>query len=560
MIKQITPISLCFFSLIAAGCSDSETTITIDAGGSIDAIIEIDAAVVQETSIELSFVRVGNTSPHPFEVTATVSKAGEPSVGATLTVELTRGVANQVIDNGDGSYVFTVTPEQTGEHRVSVTTDGVRTSRTALVLSSVHADWGQAMSVEGLVNTEGYEDGVTISPDGEYLFVQYGPIYFSSVFLFNAPRSIGGCEGNRLFFPLNPTPVSNPCLHPWMDDIIGPIKAPERPGFYTGGISDDETMLRHNAASYGVLDNESPVIALPTMIFGFKRQPDNSFAEPFSIAFNDADDGLIGAFGISLLPEVNGTTTIAFAFNDPSNADMVDFDGNGSDDAESYFDVFTTSIILGEDTVLGTYVPTGTPNETPNRGTPFPSELVNFGKVGIEGIAGTQGNPHLLQANDGSIAAVFTDDEHDDVNDVDHGELSVYVLNSGAFPNGTWTKTVLPSTINKPAPSNEIQPFFGQNGLYFTSLGQDVPAIRFSAYSGSVSAADYGNNANWSPPIDIITAEESVIGGIVAIGEPTTAIVDSTETLYFVYASIRGFDAVSGLPDINMQAGFLPKN
>ncbi len=31
------------------------------------------------------------------------------------------------------------------------------------------------------MNDEGYEDGVTITPDGEYLFVQYGPVYLAGV-------------------------------------------------------------------------------------------------------------------------------------------------------------------------------------------------------------------------------------------------------------------------------------------------------------------------------------------------------------------------------------------
>ena len=49
------------------------------------------------------------------------------------------------------------------------------------------------------------------------------------------------------------------------------------------------------------------------------------------------------------------------------------------------------------------------------------------------------------------------------------------------------------------------------------------------------------------------------VGKVIAIGEATIANYQGTEYLYFVYGIVRGFDSTSGLPDINMQAGFIKK-
>ena len=176
-------------------------------------------------SIELVFSRIDNASGlDPFMVTAIVFKDGTPSADLSPAVQLQRGSHNGINDLGNGRYRFTVTPVQTGEHKVTVSYENASQSRTALVFASVHADWGQPMAVAGLVNTEGYEDGVTISPDGQYLFVQTGPQYFSGLFIFLEARVNGGCGGDRL--------LPTVCNHPWIDTLPGPYTAPQRPGFF----------------------------------------------------------------------------------------------------------------------------------------------------------------------------------------------------------------------------------------------------------------------------------------------------------------------------------------
>ncbi|MEJ2440049.1 MAG: hypothetical protein P8Z72_10320 [Gammaproteobacteria bacterium] len=194
-------------------------------------------------SISLAFTRLTSASTNPFRVTVSLTQDGQAVTGAATDLQITlgRGSHNSVREVAPGQYAFTVIPDGTGEYPVSVSYHGASFSRTPLVLAQVQAGWGQPMAVAGLVNTPGYEDGVTVSADGQYLFVQYGPVYFGAFQLFTTPRANGGCGGNRL----SPTR----CTHPWLDDTIGPYAAPARPGFFTGRIDVTNGTNRHNSNS-----------------------------------------------------------------------------------------------------------------------------------------------------------------------------------------------------------------------------------------------------------------------------------------------------------------------
>ncbi|HHJ35119.1 MAG TPA: hypothetical protein ENJ87_05075, partial [Gammaproteobacteria bacterium] len=374
--------------------------------------------------VELAFSRVDNPSGlDPFTVDATILRDGSPTAGLQPLIQLGRGTHDAVSDLGDGRYRFTVTPDQTGEYPVTVSFETGSLTRTALVLKSVHADWGQPMSVPGLVNTEGYEDGATITPDGQYLFVQTGPQYFSGLFVFLAPRANGGCGGDRL------NPVI--CHHPWLDTLPGTYTAPERPGFFDGRFSGS-TFL-HNSNAFGIDIDQAPIFAFATMFYGFKKQPDGSFSEPFYVAFDDLNDAIANPFGMSFRMNADGSATMIFAHNDGDPGAVVDQDNDNLTAAvDSGFDVYTLDITPGQNTSLGQY----TVGNPPVRGSFFPSAQVNFDKTGTEGAYGTQGNPHLYVLNDGSIDSIWTDDEFDGDdadpgNDSDIGDLSVYTLSSG---------------------------------------------------------------------------------------------------------------------------------
>ncbi len=499
-------------------------------------------------NITLKFIRGdGGGGLDPFTVTATITKDGTATAGLSPTVTLGRGSQGGVTDMANGDYQFTVTPTQTGEHAVTVVSNSASITRTALVLFNVDAGWEQPMSVSGLVNTEGYEDGVTISPDGEYLFVQTSPNYFSAFFVYNAPVAMGGCGGDLLV---------PPCAHPYIDTLAGPYTAPERPGYFDGRFNGN--LMRHNSNLYGVADGQAPIFAFASMFYGFKKQADGSFKQPFYIAFEDENDAIMNPFGMSFRMNNDGTATMIFAFDDPAlDQVQVDPDSNGSFDVDSGFDVYTTDITLGQNNILGQYVP-GVP--VPAKGASFASTLVGFDAAGPDGMYGTQGNPHLYYLADGTIHSIWTDDEYDldDMdpgNDADAGDLSVYVQTAGTFPAGTWTKQGLPANIN--ATGDQIQPFFTGSGLFFT---QDVD-IMYSAYSGTDTLADYANNAYWATPVKILEkdAGTSPLGKIIAIGEPTIANVSGTEYLYFVYAYVRAVDGTTNISDMNMQAGYIKK-
>jgi len=427
-------------------------------------------------------------------------------------------------------YSFRLIPEQTGEYKITVEADGLSYSKTVLVLQDVADGWGQPQMVEGLVNTEGYEDGVTITPDGEYLFVHTAPYRLSSLFVYNTSRADGGCGGSRV----NPSR----CEHPWINTLVGTYTAPKRPGFFDGRFNGD--LQRHNALSWGLGDEEAPVFAISSMFYGFKRQADGSFAEPFYMAFDDLNDGLIGPYGLTFVKQAEGRYRTLFSHKDAYTT------GGG-------FDIYRYDAEFGRNNNFGSYVMTSKGNP-PARGTEFSSILVDLGDNN-----GTQGNP-FIYSEAGVVKSIWTDDEYD--GDADSKKISVYLLNSGTFPESSdWRKVLLPSNVNQTG-SESRQPTYVDGQLYFT---QDVNVV-VSAYSGSESAAGYADALNWSIPKTLLQKDTSYnfyaivnsdLGKIVAVGEPTIADYGDKRILYFVYGYIRGIDPITGLADMDMQAGFI---
>lgn len=527
MLRKINYLLVLISFAIFVSCSGEE-----EGNGSVDQS--------DSYSVSLDFERQISSSPNPFKVIITVKKNGVLLSGqsANLVIQLQRGLQGAVSEPTTGKYEFIVTPTQTGEHKVTVSLNDVSVERTPLVMQAVHADWGQPQAVPGYPNTAGYEDGVTITPDGEYLFVQTGPYRWSGLMVFNESRSNGGCGGHRL--------SPSRCNHDWIDYTIGTYTDPERPDFFDGRFSG--TTILHNANSWGVGTEGTPNFPLGTMFYGFKRQNDGSYKQPFYMAFDDLGDAIIGPFGLSFRKNNNGTHTIIFTLKDSFTTD-------------GGFDVYTRTATLGSHINLGDYE-LSSPSNPPNRGSYFPSTLVDLGEN-----SGTQGNPYLYYAEDGTIKSIWTDDEYDGSGDSDYHKLSVYTLESGTFPSaGSWEKTTLPAPIDRG--SEAIQPTFVGDGLYFT----EDTNIAYSTYSGSDTSTDYSNGSNWSTPIHILSKDTGIaatctsscdadIGKIVAIGEPTIATIDSETYLYFVYAYIREYDqSATGWFDLDFQAGFIKKH
>lgn len=498
-----------------------------------------------QVAVEVERVDAPPMTLSPFRVRVTATNALGPVSAMPPTITAERGTLGAITEAEPGVYIAQITPDATGEHGFVVELGDERIERRAIVFAQVDGALGQPMSVEGLVNTPGYEDGVTITPDGRYLFVQTGPVHFSGLFYFQSPV---GCDGNRL------TPT--PCMHPWIDQTIGAYQAPERPGFFRGRIAQDGT-LRHNSALYQVGDNVAPNFAPMTMFYGFERQADGSFAQPFWVAFEDEQDAIINPFGLSFVMTGPDRATMLVAHRDIDTTDPpivrdVDLDGDNmaTEQAPSGWDIYTREITFGQNTVLGSYIPGAQPLEITRMSLNV--QRVGFDPNGPDGHFGSQGNPHLHE-REGRIHSIWTDDEFDSApngpSHEDYEDLTVYI-NEGTFPQGPWTRVTLPATIN--TAGQEIQPFFTGEGLVYT---QDVNIV-YSAYTGPHTAQGYADAANWSDPVVLLRKDDDA-SGIIAVGEPTVAVLEGRTLIYFVYGHVRGRDPMTNLPDIDMQAGWV---
>jgi hypothetical protein len=405
-----------------------------------------------------------------------------------------------------------VTPSSTGEFPVTVSHGGVSMSATALALNDVDTGWGQPMSVKGLVNTEGYEDGPVVSADGEWLFIQTGPIYFSGLVYY---KDAAGCNG--LLAGCEAMDHGD-----WVYNVVGPYTAPERPGFYTKRIVAGK--INHHTEFNGGMDIFSP----PTLFYGFKRQADGSYAEPFRVSVDDNQEALLNPFG--LYPRIDSSTsaTILLAFNDPT-------DQLGDDKT----DIYSAPITLGQDNDLITFSTSAGMIRTSTTAT-----VLNF-----ESHVGTQGNPHLYSNSDGTVNSVWVDNEYNSNTALD---LFYYELTAGTFPSGTWsTITPLPDKLDLPN-SSESMPFFDGTTLY---LHRDSGIVS-SAYSGGA----YSASGSWTDTQSIINGGSCItVGCISVVGEPTIATIDGKTYLFFVYALLRSYDG-GAHGDLNMQIGVIEKN
>lgn len=458
-------------------------------------------------SISLEFERLAQAGYDPFKV---IIKLLPAHSGQTIDLHIPKGSTSPLIDHNDGAYSLTVTPDSTGLYPVTAATQGVSISRTAVVVKEILPGAGQPLLVPGEVNTEGYEDGVTISPDGEYLFVQYGPIYFSGVFSHQTICSEPGWS----MYDLTTCPGKDDST--WVFDTIGPYAAPLRPDFPTGNIVGNR--LTHMDIVVPSVANK--IASFPTVIYGFKRQSDGTFKQPFKVAFND-DRGVNGPFGISLVENSSSSYTFALAWNNY-------FNQLGSDKPDIYYGTMT----IGANKNLGDVVYSGDFFQSI---TPY-IDPVNFSTH-----EGTQGNPHLHTNSSKEITSIWTDDE-----DFTH-DLSVYELISGTFPTGSWIKKNLPSKIN--TVGSESQPFFSGEKLYLT---REVKIVAHDYLGGA-----YENNSSWGNETIILESGETGIGKIFGIGEPTIATRDGKKILYFAAVVARANGQAAGRIDYDLQAAFV---
>lgn len=481
-------------------------------------------------SLSLTMERINQAGLDPFKVNVELKSndnllSGEASA---ISISLEKGSKTAITDLGNGQYSFTVTPTTTGEYPVTLTYKDVSLTRVAIVLDAQLSGTGQPMAVPGdYVNTEGYEDGATITSDGQYLFVQYGPVYFSGILNYSSICSSGsysaGYDLNNCDGRTNSSLVFN---------TVGPFADSKRPSFPTGNIQNNKLLHLNDLI---LASNFNGIVSFPTVFYGFKRQDDGTFAEPFLLAFND-EKGVNGPFGPSFVLKSDGTADFLIAWNNY-------FDGNadggistGEDDKP---DIYYGSLTLGVDKNLGDV--TFNSNDTFNSITP------TISPVSFSSHSGVQGNPHATTDQSGNIIAIWTDDEQ-----VSH-DLSVYRLSAGSFPNGTWVRDTLPSKISTGAEEN--QPFFTGSRLYFRR-GTNIVYHDYTPNSGSCSST-YTHNDCWGSEVKVLEANGSTgVGEIFTVGEPTLAQYNGKTYLYFVYVMRRNNLTVS-LNDYNINVGFV---
>lgn len=416
-------------------------------------------------------------------VTAHLTEDGVALPGVAVTISAAGGVASAVTDAGGGDYLSTVVADELDSQvTITATAGAASATRIALPMTNVDEAWGQPEAIAGLVNSPGWEDGANISPDGEWLIVtSIVPIDLLSCVQDGQSSSAASCM-----------------------DVIGPFAAPERPGFLGADRIHD-----------GTYDSECPDIGIPAgsgfafppvSAYGFRRQTDGSFAEPFVIGF-DAN-GCLGPYGMAFTgaPAGNGAG-IVFAFNDPIDA------------PDHLEDVWYAPITLGQPNMLGDY-------------------SVGMSGIQVTGFTPTQIGPSLtnVQGNPAYTPGyVLWDDESLGPNDRD---LYAAAL-TGTLPSVTAGTAF---TIGASVPGEaEIQPHFDETTDSLLYMGPS--GITSKTLTPSVDPSLPGS---WSAPTVLVGAAPG--HDIVAVGEPTISRSAGVTELYFVYVlqTANGYDANVG--------------
>jgi len=431
------------------------------------------------------------------------------------------GTVSVVRDNLDGSYQATVKPPSdssrqrawSGELKITAKIDRTNkiVERTAVVLPFVDPGWKQPEMVPGMVNTPGWEDSVEVSPDGQWLIVG---TYF--------PLDLSRCEAGSPSSSLD------------ANKIIGPYQPPLRPGLFGAERVLSRTKTRHECPSLGL--TEAMGLALPpAAAYGFRRQPDGSFGDPFVIGFDMDGYPWGGPFAFTFLGRPQGNRAkLMFSWND------------FTDSPDTGIDQFVVDAKLGEPIVLGTYK-----WNTQHKVTVL-SEFSSR-KLALSGLgAGTpkrQSNGHFAGG------WLWFDDET--VSD------NLWVSRSIDGRDMTkWNRPqIVPLASKTETPRG--QPFFDAPILYFTSLHRGKLAI----YSAELKEADPTKERAWSNPKRELVCEAADwksgrTGSIVGMGEASIARPNADEIwLYFVYIqkTASGVNANVGRVQRRLVAGVQEK-
>jgi hypothetical protein len=520
----LVPLAGAFPALVLGGCSKSASQ-SADAGPSsssdasspdatADASLDggsdvnTDAGPALQLSLELHRADGGTPSPILASVTAT-NRSGQPVTGLDIAIEASGA---QFPATGDGgTYQATIVPSFTsGELPLHVLVSGTDSgvSSTALVLPFVSDPWDQPQPVAGLVDTPGTEDSSTVSADGQWLIVAtYSPV---DIFCCSS-----GCGG----------------FHAWDGNngicsrVLGPTSGPARPGLpgadrivSSTDIDFADPVMCASSPDGGPVYLPSdagayPLALPPVAVYGFHRQADGSYAEPFLI--DTGSDGFIGQpFCLTFLDsgDAGDTAKVIFGYN-------VDSADGGLPHP------WAGSVTLGETTSLGSYACNSAtlpayPAFTPHGIVPLP-----IGPPGQQA-----GNTSVAPASSGVY--LLSDDESA------QPPYTEFSFSDGGGSYTSWVPMALPDpTLDR------RQPVAAGGRLYYYRTA-DIASV---AWTGG----DPSNAASFTDLEAELSSEANPtgrVGEVIAVGQPTFAVIQGKPQMFFVYyqRSATGFDGQIG--------------
>jgi hypothetical protein len=331
--------------IVAAGCGGNEHIIN----DGIDAV----PPGQEPTTIVLRFERTGMELD---AIASWLDQDGAPILGPApgISLEADHGTLSGPVLTETG-YSAHLVPGGTGVFAITATSGSVTTTRTAVVLASVDDQWGQPEQVRGLVNTAGWEDGASVSPDGETLVLQYLPVPIDCIF--GGSASAPACK------------------------VIGPIAEPERPDLPGASRVFSDGRFRNGCPTVGLDPLPDNVVVPPNAQWAFTRQRDGSFGKPRAV-FYDGIDGCISSFGLIIGPD----NQVSWSLDNPIPPD---------DGAK----IHTATLSLEPTTKLGTFTSPGGVLTL----TDEPGEQLALGEAEAEG------NPFVMIQN-GKRVVLFDDE------------------------------------------------------------------------------------------------------------------------------------------------------
>lgn len=350
--------------------------------------------------------------------------------------------------------------------------------KTALIIEQVHPSFGQPEAVRGLVNTRGHEDGLSVSPDGEWLMIHYLPISFDCYIKGGGSAAAPECS-----------------------QVVGPVDAPERPNMPGRSRITAQNQVMQSCPRLGLI-NPAYSIA-PSTYYIFKKNSEGEFVSPREFSFLNGD-GCFFPFGPQIQMSENGTARLYISWE---NYYAGHNEGN---------DVQGMSVDMNSNFLMGILPATGqisTPDQLFLQRLNIPA-------------AGNQGNPHVHEDSTGNPSIVFWDDE----NQSEENRRMKFVSKQ----NGSWTNAKdLPPSIFNAIAGGAIQPFFDGSRLIFRAGGQ----INMSVYNGGPMEQE----SSWSAPQTLVRANQSTqVGRLMTLGEPSITFDRyGKQVMYFVYATVR---------------------